>query len=56
VQERLADLVDAAELAPAPPTPAQLRAWAGKQGLQVSAKGRVPESVVQAYADAHAAR
>ena len=53
VQQRLEDLVSAGELAPAPPTPAEVRAWAGEQGLVVAAKGRVPAAVTAAYAVAH---
>lgn len=53
VQLRLEDLVTAGELAPAPPTPADIRAWAGERGLVVAAKGRVPAAVAAAYAAAH---
>ena len=53
VEQRLGDLVAAGELAPAPPTPAQLRAWAASQGIEVSSRGRVPRSVVVAYEAAH---
>ncbi len=56
VQQRLEDLVEAGELAPAPPTPEQVRAWAAAHGVAVSAKGRVPRPVVAAYEAAHAAR
>lgn len=49
VQQRLADLVEAGELRPAPPTPAAVRAWALEQGMAVSAKGRVPQAVLAAY-------
>jgi hypothetical protein len=55
VRERLADLATAGQLAPAPPTPAAVRAWAVETGLQVSAKGRVPASVLAAYSAAQAA-
>lgn len=43
----------------APTDPAQLRAkrdWAAAQGLRVSAKGRIPREVEEAYAAAHAGR
>jgi len=53
VQQRLAGLVTAGRLAPAPPTPAAVRSWAAAQGLTVAAKGRVPQSVLAAYAAAH---
>ncbi len=53
VQQRLEDLVEAGELAPAPPTPAQVRLWAAAQGVTVSAKGRVPAAVFAAYEAAH---
>jgi len=54
VEQRLADLVAVGDLAPAPPTPGQIRAWAGDHGMPVSAKGRVPARVVAAYEAAHA--
>ena len=54
VQQRLADLVTASELAPAPPTPAAVRAWAGANGFAVAGKGRVPQVVLAAYVAAHA--
>ena len=53
VARRLADLEPAGELAPAPPTPAQVRAWAVAQGMTVSAKGRIPQPVLAAYDVAH---
>jgi hypothetical protein len=53
VEQRLAALAEAGGLQPAPPTPAQVRAWAQEQGLAVSAKGRVPAQVVAAYERAH---
>lgn len=53
VQQRLADLVGAGALGPPRPTPAQIRAWAGAQGLAVSDRGRVSASIVAAYAAAH---
>lgn len=53
VQERLADLVEAGELRPAPPTPAAIRAWAVEHGLAVSDRGRLAGPVVAAYTAAH---
>jgi protein-tyrosine-phosphatase len=47
VEQRLAALAEAGGLQPAPPTPAQVRAWAQEHGLAVSA-GRVPAQVVAA--------
>ena len=35
-------------------TPAQMRAWAIEQGLDVAATGRLPTAVVEAYGQAHA--
>jgi nucleoid-associated protein Lsr2 len=32
---------------------ARIRAWAASQGIQVSERGRIPESVIQKYAAAH---
>lgn len=46
-------LATAGRLAPAEPTPAQVRGWAAEQGLEVSARGRVPAAVRQAYRAAH---
>ncbi|MBX3285306.1 MAG: Lsr2 family protein [Actinobacteria bacterium] len=40
-------------LAPAPPTTAEVRAWAQANGLSVAAKGRLRPEVVAAYEDAH---
>jgi len=45
----LEDLVRARPLAPAPPTAAEVRAWAVDQGLPVSAKGRIPKELVDAF-------
>lgn len=53
VQQRLAALVEADELAPAAPTPAEVRRWAQAEGIAVSAKGRVPGAVLAAYQAAH---
>lgn len=44
------------ELVPSTPReadPAAVRAWAADAGIDVSPKGRVPASVVEAYMDAH---
>lgn len=49
IELRLLELADAGELAPAPPTPAQIRHWALAHGHAVSARGRVPASIVEAY-------
>lgn len=51
--ERLAGLVEAGELAPRAPTPAQVRAWAAAQGIDVSRNGRIPAPVAAAYRAAH---
>lgn len=48
-EQRLGDLVEAGELAPPAPTGAQVRTWAGTQGIEVSDRGRVPKSVLAAY-------
>jgi len=47
--EREAVLPRAGELAPAPPTAAEIRAWARANGHPVSAKGRIPASVREAF-------
>lgn len=49
----VADLVSGSPLAPAPPTPADVRRWAVRQGLQVSDRGRVSRAVVKAFERAH---
>lgn len=51
-------MVDALPAAGAPlprrePTPAELRTWAVEQGIAVSAKGRIPAAVTDAWLDAH---
>lgn len=41
---------------PAPdtaPTAADVRTWAAEQGIEVSAKGKLPQDVVDAYVAAH---
>ncbi|WP_139981508.1 ERCC4 domain-containing protein [Nocardioides litoris] len=50
----ITDLRDAPALEPAPPTPAEVRAWAALHGHVVSDRGRVPRAVVEAYVAAHA--
>jgi hypothetical protein len=40
---------DAAPLAPAPPTPAEVRAWAVSQGITVSDRGRISADLRAAY-------
>ncbi|MDO9456584.1 histone-like nucleoid-structuring protein Lsr2 [Nocardioides sp.] len=49
----VADLAAAPVLAPAPATPAEVRAWAALNGYVVSDRGRVPQAVSRAYAAAH---
>ena len=44
----------AARPSPGDPLPAQIRVWAGGQGIAVPARGRVPESVRAQYVSAHA--
>jgi hypothetical protein len=48
-------LPTAARLAPAEPTPAEVRAWAVATGLPVAAAGRIKPDIVDAYRRAHAA-
>ena len=43
------ELAPARPLAPADPTPAEVRAWALQQGIPVSDRGRVRREVVEAY-------
>lgn len=45
----VASLATAKPLAPAPPSPAELRLWARAQGYRVSDRGRVPKELVEAY-------
>ncbi|MEQ6900767.1 histone-like nucleoid-structuring protein Lsr2 [Nocardioides sp. YIM 152588] len=47
-------LEGAPPLAPAPPTPADVRAWARRNGVLVSDKGRIPAAVMDQYLDARA--
>jgi len=52
--ERLeATLPAAGPLAPAEPTPAEIRAWATAQGLDIAAKGRIRPEITAAYRAAH---
>lgn len=32
---------------------AEVRTWAEKQGLELASRGRIPEAVLRAYAEAH---
>ncbi len=48
-EQVVADLAAAPPLAPAPPTAAEVRAWAWEQGYAVSDRGRVPAHVLEAY-------
>lgn len=45
----VASLAEAKPLAPAPPSPAEVRLWALANGHQVSDRGRVPQRLVEAY-------
>lgn len=47
----VADLAHPPPLAPAPPSPAEVRAWATSRGYDVSGRGRVPARLVAAYLD-----
>lgn len=38
---------------PAPPTPAEVRAWAAREGLTVSGRGRIPVALRQSYEERH---
>jgi len=48
-QVAASDLATAAPLAPAPPTAAEVRRWAGLNGRQVSDRGRIPAGVMAAF-------
>jgi hypothetical protein len=48
-----AALPTAGPLAAAPPSPAEIRAWAVVAGLEISPKGRIPRDVALAYDAAH---
>ncbi len=47
-------LEPARPLAPAPPAPADVRAWATTHGLAVSGRGRIPAAVMDRYLEARA--
>jgi hypothetical protein len=48
--DQLADaLPNAGPLAPAPATPAEIRAWAVANGHEISSKGRIPRSIAAAF-------
>ncbi|MEI2699990.1 MAG: histone-like nucleoid-structuring protein Lsr2 [Microthrixaceae bacterium] len=49
---RVAELPAAGPLAPAAPTAAEIRAWALANGHEISAKGRIPTSVREAFNEA----
>jgi hypothetical protein len=53
VAQRLADLVEPAPLAPAPPTAGAVRRWALEAGLPVSDRGRIRADVLAAFEQAH---
>lgn len=36
--------------------PATVRAWAAKEGIVVGSQGRLPQSIIQKYEDAHKAK
>ena len=40
-------------LEPAPPSAAEVRAWAALEGVEVSDRGRIPGEVMRAYLEAH---
>ncbi len=48
-QEIAAAWVEAPPASPAPPTSADVRAWAAAQNLRVSDRGRIPASILEAY-------
>jgi hypothetical protein len=48
-QRTLLSLVEAEPLPPTPPTAAEVRAWARREGYAVSDRGRIPREVVEAY-------
>lgn len=52
-RDRFADLAPAGAVPPAPPTTAQVRAWAQQQGYAVSDRGRLRPEIWAAFADHH---
>jgi hypothetical protein len=48
-ERAVAELAPAQALHPAPPSPAEVRAWAIAQGYDVSDRGRVPSRLVEAF-------
>jgi ERCC4 domain-containing protein/Lsr2 protein len=48
-EQVVADLMPAPPLLPAPPSPAEVRAWAIAEGYDVSDRGRVPSRLVEAF-------
>lgn len=40
-------------MAAAAPDPSAVRAWAAEEGIEVSARGRIPAHVLDAYTSAH---
>ena len=54
-EDYFGDLAPGAPLPAREPTSAEIRAWAVKQDLAISDRGRIPASVVTAYRAAHAA-
>jgi hypothetical protein len=50
----LGGLEAAPPLAPAPPTPADVRRWATTNNIVVSDRGRIPAAVVDRYLEARA--
>jgi ERCC4-type nuclease len=51
-EQVVGNLAPARPLLPAPPTPAEVRAWAIAQGYDVSDRGRVPARLVEAFRSA----
>ncbi|MFI0718917.1 histone-like nucleoid-structuring protein Lsr2 [Streptomyces sp. NPDC021224] len=48
-----AETEQAPETTPSAPAAADVRAWAAEQGIEVSAKGKIPQDVTDAYVAAH---
>jgi hypothetical protein len=51
-ERAVAELATPPPLLPAPPTPAEVRAWALAQGYDVSDRGRIPSRLVEAFQEA----